>query len=100
MSYYAWTEYDQEGDDGRVWALLKEKDVHPTLVVTTGFVPWPRRHLYFRLKEADHQALLRWIRSTRHWATSWAQTRCLMHAALCALRARLTIRKQIGPERD
>jgi Family of unknown function (DUF5906) len=52
MSYYAWTEYDQKGDDARIWALLKEKDLRPTLVVTTGLVPWPRRHLYFRLKEA------------------------------------------------
>ena len=51
MSYYAWTEYDQEGDDARIWALLKEKDLHPTLVVTTGLTPWPRRHLYFRLDQ-------------------------------------------------
>ena len=51
MSNYAWTEYDQEGDDARISALLKEKDLRPTLVVTTGLTPWPRRHLYFQLEQ-------------------------------------------------
>jgi hypothetical protein len=48
-SAYAWAEYDGSGDDARIQAILKEHDLRPALVVTTGTVPHPRRHLYFKL---------------------------------------------------
>jgi hypothetical protein len=48
-SAYAWTEYDGAGDDERIEAVLRERDLKPALVVTTGTVPHPRRHLYFKL---------------------------------------------------
>jgi hypothetical protein len=46
---YAWVDYDAAGDDERINAILKEHKLTPALVVTTGAVPHPRRHLYFKL---------------------------------------------------
>jgi hypothetical protein len=73
MSHYAWTEYDQEGDDKRIHELLI-KNLRPSLVVTTGLIPWPRRHLYFRLEqpitdfaemEAVNKAISDYLQSNR-----------------------------------
>jgi len=49
-SAYAWAEYDRAGDDERIQAILKQHDLRPAQVVTTGTVPHPRRHLYFALE--------------------------------------------------
>jgi hypothetical protein len=49
---HAWCEYDDAGDDARIEQLLISKDLKPSLVVTTGTIPCPRRHLYFRLTAA------------------------------------------------
>jgi hypothetical protein len=46
---HAWVDYDAAGDDERINAILKEHKLTPALVVTTGAVPHPRRHLYFKL---------------------------------------------------
>jgi Protein of unknown function (DUF3987) len=46
---FAWVEYDGAGDDARIEAALKEHDLMPAIIVTTGTVPHPRRHLYFKL---------------------------------------------------
>ena len=46
---HAWTEYEKAGDDERIAAILKDKDLIPAIVLTTGTVPNPRRHLYFRI---------------------------------------------------
>jgi len=48
-SAYAWIEYDGAGDDERVQRTLRELTLHPRLIVTTGTVPYLRRHLYFKL---------------------------------------------------
>jgi hypothetical protein len=46
---FAWAEYDGAGDDKRIEAILRERDLKPAVVVTTGTIPHPRRHLYFKL---------------------------------------------------
>jgi hypothetical protein len=46
---HAWSEYEKAGDDERIAAILNDKDIVPALVLTTGTVPCPRRHLYFKL---------------------------------------------------
>jgi hypothetical protein len=51
-SAYAWAEYDKADDDERIQALLKQHNLKPALVVTTGTVPCARRHLYFKLDGA------------------------------------------------
>jgi hypothetical protein len=45
----AWTDYDSAGDDERINAILKANSLTPAIVVTTGTIPHPRRHLYFKL---------------------------------------------------
>jgi hypothetical protein len=49
-SSHGWAEYDGEGDDERIDAILKAHDLSPKLIVTTGSKPDPRRHLYFGLE--------------------------------------------------
>jgi hypothetical protein len=44
---HAWVEYDGAGDDERIASILKDKNLVPAIVITTGIVPYPRRHLYF-----------------------------------------------------
>jgi hypothetical protein len=51
-SAYAWIEYDGAGDDERIQSTLKQHNLKPALVVTTGTIPHPRRHLYFKLAAA------------------------------------------------
>jgi hypothetical protein len=51
-SAYAWAEYDAAGDDKRIADTLKANNLKPALVVTTGTVPHPRRHLYFKIDGA------------------------------------------------
>jgi hypothetical protein len=46
---HAWAEYEGAGDDERISAILKDKSLVPAIVLTTGTIPHPRRHLYFRL---------------------------------------------------
>jgi len=46
---HAWSEYEKAGDDERIAAILKGKAFVPAIVLTTGTVPLPRRHLYFKL---------------------------------------------------
>jgi hypothetical protein len=46
---HAWGEFDKPGDEVRITAALKEKNLTPAMVVTTGTVPNLRAHLYFRL---------------------------------------------------
>jgi len=46
---HAWSEYEGVGDDDRISAILKNKSLVPAIVLTTGTIPYPRRHLYFRI---------------------------------------------------
>jgi hypothetical protein len=46
---HAWAEYDGAGDDDRIAAILKANNLTPSLIITTGTTPDPRRHVYFRL---------------------------------------------------
>lgn len=46
---FAWAEFDGVGDAERIHAILKEKQLTPALVVTTGLVPNLRAHLYFAI---------------------------------------------------
>jgi hypothetical protein len=48
-SSHTWAEYDGAGDDNRIAGILKEKNLTPAMVLTTGTVPYLRRHLYFKL---------------------------------------------------
>jgi hypothetical protein len=57
-SRFAWVEFDGAGDDERVAAILKEHNLAPTLVVTTGKVPHRRAHLYFKVDGADRSEKL------------------------------------------
>jgi hypothetical protein len=57
-SAFAWVDYDNAGDDARIEAILKEKQLIPTLIVTTGVIPHVRRQLFFRvngIRDAAHQ---------------------------------------------
>src|ERR1700722_12407573 len=49
VSRFAWVEFDGAGDDERVAAILKEHNLAPTLVVTTGKIPHRRAPLFFKL---------------------------------------------------
>jgi hypothetical protein len=56
---FAWVEFDGAGDDARIAAILKEKQLTPALVVTTGNVPHLRAHLYFPVDDgADREKLV------------------------------------------
>ena len=56
---FAWAEFDGAGDDTRIAAILKEKQLKPALVVTTGSVPHLRAHLYFAVDDgADREKLV------------------------------------------
>jgi hypothetical protein len=46
---HCWAEYDGAGDDDRIAGILKVHQLTPSLVVTTGTTPDPRRHLYLKL---------------------------------------------------
>ncbi|MCA1531438.1 AAA family ATPase [Bradyrhizobium sp. NBAIM03] len=57
-SAFAWVEFDSAGDAERVNAILKEKQIIPALIVTTGTTPHPRMHVYFKvegIRDAEHQ---------------------------------------------
>ena len=45
-----WAEYDAAGDAERIDRILKEKQLKPAIIVTTGMMPCLRQHLYFRIK--------------------------------------------------
>ena len=45
----AWTDFDGEGDAARVEAILKDKDIQPAEVVTTGTIPHRRFQVHFEL---------------------------------------------------
>jgi hypothetical protein len=45
----AWTDFDSEGDDARVEAILKAKNIQAAEVVTTGTVPFRRFQVFFEL---------------------------------------------------
>jgi hypothetical protein len=49
-SFHTWAEYDGQDDDKRIAVILKEHKLKPSMVVTTGTIPHPRRHLYFKLE--------------------------------------------------
>jgi hypothetical protein len=51
-SSHAWAEFDGAGDAKRIGAIMKEQNLAPALVVTTGTVPHLRAHLYFKLDGA------------------------------------------------
>jgi hypothetical protein len=56
-SRFAWVDFDKAGDAERIEALLKEHDLTPFLVVTTGTIPHRRGQLYFLvsgIRDADH----------------------------------------------
>ena len=46
---YAWVDFDGAGDAERIQDILKERNLRPALVITTGTVPHLRCHLYFKL---------------------------------------------------
>jgi putative DNA primase/helicase len=60
----AWAEYDGAGDNERVEAILKAKQLAPAMVVTTGLVPNPRRHLYFRVGDTPTPDKLRAVNAS------------------------------------
>jgi hypothetical protein len=46
---HSWAEFDKQGDDARIQAILKEKNLLAAMTVVTGRTPHLRAHLYFRL---------------------------------------------------
>src|SRR6266478_1219959 len=48
-AFHGWVDYEAAGADERIRALLVEHKLRPLMVVTTGTIPVPRRHLYFKL---------------------------------------------------
>jgi hypothetical protein len=50
---FAWAEFDGVGDAERIDVILKEKQLMPALVVTTGLVPNLRAHLYFAIDDGS-----------------------------------------------
>ena len=46
----AWAEFDGAGDAERIDAILKEKQLQPAFVISTGTTPCLRQHLYFRIR--------------------------------------------------
>ena len=48
---HSWAEFDKHGDDERIAALLKEKDLLTSMTVVTGQTPHLRAHLYFKLAD-------------------------------------------------
>ena len=46
---YAWSDFDGAGDDARIEAILKEKNLPTTMTIVTGRTPNFRAHLYFKL---------------------------------------------------
>jgi hypothetical protein len=63
---HAWVDYDGAGDDERIDFILKEHNLTPALVVTTGSVPHPRRHLYFKVTDgADKEKLVATLRTLK-----------------------------------
>ena len=48
----AWTDFDGEGDAGRVEAILEDKDIRPAEVVTTGTIPDRRFQVHFEPRQA------------------------------------------------
>jgi hypothetical protein len=68
---HVWAEYDSAGDHDRVAGVVRETQLWPNIVVTTGTVPNLREHLYLRLigtpvpeeLEAGNTALMQAFRS-------------------------------------
>jgi hypothetical protein len=56
---HAWIDFDKEGDDERISAILEEKDLLPAIKVVTGTRPCLRAHLYFRLADPATPANLK-----------------------------------------
>ena len=46
---HSWAEFDKEGDEARITALLQEKNLQTAMTVVTGRTPHLRAHLYFKL---------------------------------------------------
>lgn len=57
-SAFAWAEFDGIGDEKRIASILKEKQLTPALVVTTGSVPNLRAHLYFAIDDGANREKL------------------------------------------
>jgi len=47
----AWVEFDAAGDAERIDVILKQRQLAPALVITTGSTPHLRQHVYFRIKD-------------------------------------------------
>jgi hypothetical protein len=59
VAAHAWAEFDGAGDDQRIDAILKAKNLTPAMIVTTGLVPHRRAHLYFKLEEGANAETVR-----------------------------------------
>lgn len=56
-SRFAWVDFDEAGDAERIEAVLKQYELVPAMIVTTGTVPHLRGQLYFLtagIKNANH----------------------------------------------
>jgi hypothetical protein len=63
-SSHAWAEFDKDGDEARIGAILKANHLTPAMVVTTGTVPNLRAHLYFKLDGAVAPEKLRAVNTS------------------------------------
>jgi hypothetical protein len=62
-SRFAWVDFDKAGDADRIDAVLREKNLTPHLVVTTGTIPHRRGQLYFLMTGIRDAAHLREVNS-------------------------------------
>ena len=47
---HGWSEYEGDGDHERIASICKAKGLQPAIKIVTGTTPYPREHLYFRIK--------------------------------------------------
>jgi putative DNA primase/helicase len=56
VAAFVWADFDGVGDGERIDVILKENELTPALIVTTGSVPHLRAHLYFAINDGIDRA--------------------------------------------
>jgi hypothetical protein len=68
LTSFAWCDFDAEGDEERVKALLKEAGVQPAVLVQTGTIPNVRFQIYFQLDSSYIAAAIEPVNAAlRNW---------------------------------
>ena len=68
LTSFSWCDFDGDGDEARVKALLKTADLKPAVMVQTGTVPCTRFQVYFHLDRPTEAVLVEPINAAlRSW---------------------------------